>query len=306
MKRGTLIALALCILAALIGGAGLWHTAYIVADTTPPEIREVFPEGEVSAAMALDEEGHLIAKAWIYENMELDHVTASVYKKTLLGWSKLEAISLTLKEELAGDVYLYTGVFTGSSPEEGDGGGGGGGGAPPPGGEEPLISWVIRYGKKYKLKIEAVDKAGNEDSYECTFTIAESSPIDGYVTVNGERVSGPDDTIYVNSLSLTIKVYITKGEDQLDRLELQLYGDFLSNFTKRGDHWETTYRLPREGRYSFQVYAYDKLANSYQLASFAVALENRMKWLTLLGAAAVLGLVAAYGYLGRRGDRRGR
>ena len=167
------------------------------------------------------------------------------------------------------------------------------------------MSWTLQPGKIYKLRFEAVDKAGNGDQYEAVFTVAEASPIDGYVTVNGKRVS-PGGTVYVNSLSLTIRVYITEGEEQLDRLVLMLNGDFISDFTERSGYYETTYKLPREGRYDFSVYAYDKLANSYQLASFAVALENRMKWLTLLGAAAVLGLVAAYGYLGRRGDRRGR
>jgi len=300
LRRGALIALALCILAILIGGAGLWRSATIVADTTPPEIREVFPEGEnVPASLALDEDGHLIAKAWVYENMELDYVNATVYRRSLFGWNRLEEITLSLDQELANDVYLYEGCFTGSSPSGGGGGGGGGG-------QPPQMSWTIEYGKTYKLKIEVADKAGNDDSYECTFTIAEASPIEGYVTVNGKRVNGPEDTVYVNSLNLVIRVYITKGEEQLDSLTLMLNGEFLSNFTKRSGYYETTYRLPREGRYSFQVYAYDKLANSYQLASFTIVLENRMKWLTLLGAIAVLGLVGLYGYLGRRGGKSGR
>jgi len=168
-----------------------------------------------------------------------------------------------------------------------------------------LMSWTLQPGNTYKLRFEAVDKAGNTDSYTLTFTPVEASPIEGYVTVNGKRVSGPDDTVYVNSLSLVIKVYITSGEEQLDRLVLMLNGEFLSNFTKRSGYYETTYRLPREGRYSFQVYAYDKLAHSYEFSSFTIVLENRMKWLTLLGAAAVLGLVAVYGYA-RRGGRRDR
>ena len=298
MNRSALIALALCILAMLIGGAGLWRSATIVADTTPPEIRQTRPSDGESFVVT----GQLSVKCWVYENMELDSVKCTIYEKTLFGWNRLETITLSLEEELKNDVYLYIGAFTGSV-SSGSGSSTSGGTAT--GGEGPFMSWTLQVGRQYKLKFEAVDKAGNTDSYTLTFTPVEASPIDGYVTVNGKRVSGPDDTVYVNSLSLVIKVYITSGEEQLDRLVLMLNGEFLSNFTKRSGYYETTYRLPREGRYSFQVYAYDKLAQSYEFASFTIVLENRMKWLTLLGAAAVLGLVAVYGYA-KRGGRSGR
>jgi len=297
MNRAALIALALCILAVLIGGAGLWRSATIVADTTPPEIRQTRPRDGESFTVS----GSLTVKCWVYENMELDRVTCTIYSKTLFGWNRLETISLSLEEELANDVYLYTGAFTGSV----GGSSSGTSGSTAPGGEEPLMSWTLTPGKQYKLKFEAVDRAGNTDSFTLTFTPVEASPIDGYVTVNGKRVSGPDDVIYVNTLSLVIKVYITSGEDSLDRLVLMLNGDFLSNFTKRSGYYETTYKLPREGRYDFSVYAYDMMGNSYQLASFLIVLENRQKLLMLLGAAAVLGLVAVYGYA-KRGGRRGR
>jgi len=298
MKRGALIALALCILTILIGGAGLWRSATIIADTTPPEIRETSPRDGESLVVS----GQLTVKCWVYENMELDRVTCTIYEKTLFGWNRLETITLTLEEELQNDVYLYTGAFTGSV---GGGSSGGASGSTTPGGEEPLMSWTLTPGKTYKLKFEAVDKAGNKDSYTLTFTPVEASPIEGYVTVNGKRVTGPGDVVYVNTLSLTIRVYITSGEEHLDRLVLMLNGEFIRDFAEKSGYYETSYRLPREGRYSFSVYAYDSLANSYEFASFVVALENRMKWLTLLGAAAVLGLVAVYGYA-RRGGRRGR
>ena len=299
MNRGAFIALALCILAALIGGAGLWRSATIIADTTPPEIRQTRPRDGESFIVS----GSLTVKCWVYENMELDRVTCSIYSKTLFGWNRLETISLSLEEELANDVYLYKGSFTGSVSS--GSGSSTSGGTAPIGGEEPLMSWTLTPGKQYKLKFEAVDKAGNTDSYTLTFTPVEASPIDGYVTVNGKRVSGPDDVIYVDTLSLTIRVYITSGEEQLDKLVLMLNGDFLSDFTERSGYYETTYKLPREGRYDFSVYAYDKLAQSYELASFLIVLENRQKLLMLLGAVAVLGLVAVYGYA-KRGGRRGR
>jgi len=82
LKRGALIALALCILAALIGGAGLWRSATIVADTTPPEIRQTRPRDGESFTVS----GQLTVKCWVYENIELDSVKCTIYSKTLFGW----------------------------------------------------------------------------------------------------------------------------------------------------------------------------------------------------------------------------
>jgi len=307
LRNLALAALILCIILAV--GYG-WKTSLIVADTTPPEIREVFPEGSVEWRMAVDDEGRLIVKCWVKENLEMKEVTCSIYRYELLTWVKKETITLDLQEKLSGDIYLYRGTFTGGEykPQTVE--------SSPSGYQEPQMSWTLTTGVKYKLRFTAVDKAGHKDTYEATFKLYTTEEavggkglVTGYVTVNGKRIEGPDDEVWVTSLNLVIRVYLTAGADEVQNIYCLLGGDRVADFAKKSGYWEATYRLPGDGKYSFMVQVLTKSGIDIQLASFTVSTGfyglPRDRILMAIGATSVLGIAALYGYTATREVKRG-
>jgi len=268
----TAIAVVIIFLVLLGVGYG-WKTATIIADTTPPEIDE---DATTHGDISYPEDGKLTVNCYVDETVGMKQVTCELWDYM----TRLEKITLSLQEKLDDDTYHYRGTFSKTLTKE----------------------------KTYGLHYWATDEAGHKSDWQTTVRLLN---LDGYVKVNGIRVEGPDDSIVVKSLDLTIQVYVTTGADTVQNIYMIINGDTsnLNDFTKKGNaltgyYWETSYTLPEDGRYSFTVQVLDTAGNDVQLASFTISVGSTNKWLMVIGAVAVLGLVAAYGYLGRKGKRK--
>jgi hypothetical protein len=269
MKPETVRLLALGVIAfclILLVGMG-WKLSEIVADLTPPTIQEVL-EGSIPAPP----DGRVRLYAVALDNVGIQSVSCEIhYLGKKQETATLKPVGDNRYEGSTGKTYFSGSVLT--------------------------------------LKYKAVDYAGHITTKTATLTLLGSVDIDGHVTVNGEKVEGQNDVIYVRTLSLDIRVYITKGVDFVKAVKGSVEGQQLS-FTKKtgyGGHpyWQASYTLPDEGRYSFTVKVTDKYGESFLLASWSVSygVEGlpRDRLLLALGALAVLGGAAVYGYYGRRG-----
>ena len=291
MRTGRLLLVAVVIVAALLGVGYGWKTATIIADTTPPEILQSFTtHGDI----AYPADGRLTVNCYVEEAVGMQGVTCELFSGLPPTGTRLEKITLELVER----------GFTASL---GHGGGGGGG-------DRTLYHYrgtftrTLTREKSYILRYWATDEAGHKSDWQTSVRLLN---LDGYVKVNGIRVEGPDDSIVVKSLDLTIQVYVTAGADTVQNIYMVINGDQsnIADFTRKGNaltgyYWETTYTLPQDGRYSFTVQVLDTAGNDVQLASFTITMRNQNRWLMVGGAVAVLGLVAVYGYYGRKGRKR--
>jgi len=272
----TAIAVVIIVVALLGVGYG-WKTATIIADTTPPAIDETTTtHGDVTYPA----DGKLTVNCYVDETVGMKQVTCELFSGLPPTGTRLEKITLSLVEKLDSDTYHYRGTFTKTLTRE----------------------------KTYYLHYWATDEAGHKSDWQTSVRLLN---LDGYVKVNGVKVAGPDDEIVVKSLDLTIQVYVTAGADTVQNIYMIINGDTsnLNDFTRKGNalkgyYWETSYKLPEDGRYSFMVQVLDTAGNDIQLASFTISVGSQNKWLMVIGAVAVLGLVAAYGYYGRKGRKR--
>lgn len=266
---------AIFIVLALLGVGYGWKTATIIADTTPPDIIE---ESTTHGDVSYPPDGKLTVIAVVRETVGMKMVTCELFSGLPPTGTRLEKITLSLAEKLSGDLYKYRGTFTKTLTKE----------------------------KTYYLRYWATDEAGHKTDWQTSVRLIN---LDGYVKVNGRKVTGPDDEILVTSLDLTIQVYVTAGADTVQGIYCLVNGERVRDFAKKGNlltgfYWETTYTLPEDGRYSFLIQVLDTAGNEAQFASFTVSVGSTNKWLMIGGAVGVLGLVAAYGYLGRKERKR--
>jgi hypothetical protein len=319
MRRETirLLAMAVMVLCLVLTVGYGWRLSTIIADTTSPRFIEV-TEGSVPYPA----DGRLRVRAVVEENVGMKTVTCELYS-----WGRrLEKITLSLNHKLSGSRYLYVGFFgegeggssTGGGTTDGGstttgeetGGTTGSGGGPGGGLEtEPFELVWLAPGARLTLVYWATDEAGNKAKYTAQVTLLADIDIDGYVTVNGKRVEGPDDVVYVRSLSLDIRVYVTQGLSFVDIVSGRIDGSSLSFAKKTGyaghPYWQAAYTLPGDGRYSFTVRVKATTGEEFLFASFIISIGFRElprdRLLLALGAVAVLGVAAVYGYHSRRG-----
>jgi hypothetical protein len=260
-RRATLKITVLVFLVVVLAGAG-WRSATIIYDNTAPVITD-YTSGDIGYGT-----GKLTVRCFVDEAIEMDGVTCTI--RPTGNWAPptlIETLELAMDEKLDEDTYRYKGTFTDK----------------------------IQRFKPYKLTYTALDKAGNKDTQDATIQAVD---LDGYVTVNGQKITSQNDDVYVKTSLLTIKVHITSGKvDDVQGINMMINGQQYSkgDFTKKGNllsgfHWETEYLLPGEGKYSFSVYIQGPDGQDIGVASFTVDYTGSKTFL-LLGAVVVLGLI---------------
>ena len=141
----------------------------------------------------------------------------------------------------------------------------------------------------------ATDTAGHKDTYATRIKLVS---LEGEAYVNGVKVKGPGDTIYVTSLKLEFKMLVTQGAGSVDKIYC-VVGDDTINFEKSYDgygieQYTGTYTLPKDGTYEFVVIVRDTGGSNTQLASFGVVLGTEQRWPLIIGTLGVLGVAAVY------------
>ena len=149
---------------------------------------------------------------------------------------------------------------------------------------------------EYKVIYKVYDQSGLSDTFTTTIIGVFMA---GKVTVNGVEVLAPDDTIYVNSLGLDIRVEITQAAESVARVYGVVNGKTLT-FEKfpQGpsagtlDVWGARYALPGDGSYAFMIQVLDTAGTDIQLASFNIELGAQYQVELMI---AVFGAVIAGG-----------
>ncbi|MFH2111685.1 MAG: hypothetical protein ABIJ47_10560 [Candidatus Bathyarchaeota archaeon] len=260
----TTLAWGLIIMAFILGGAYFWGSSTIIADTTPPVIDEA---ASTSGGIAYGT-GKPTVFLFVTENLGMQQATAEIFNVGLLGIRGSLVQKCTMGEaSKSGTTYKYVGAFTVSL--------------------DPNKEYIILY--------TATDTAGHKDTYEAKIKLVNLA---GEVLVNGVKVKGPGDTIYVTSLSLEFKVVVTQGAGNVDKIYCVVGADTI-NFAKSYDgygieQWTGTYTLPKDGTYEFVVIVRDTGGSNTQLASFGIVLGTEMRWPLIVGTLGVLGVAAIY------------
>ena len=258
------VALGLIILSALFGGAYYWGTSTIIADTTPPTIDEA---ATTSGGIAYST-GKLTVVLFVEENLGMQEATAEIFNVGLLGIRGSSVQKCTMGQaSKSGTTYKYIGVFTAT----------------------------LNANKEYIILYTATDTAGHKDTYATRIKLVS---LEGEAYVNGVKVKGPGDTIYVTSLKLEFKVVVTQGAGSVDKIYC-VVGDDTINFEKSYDgygieQYTGTYTLPKDGTYEFVVIVRDTGGSNTQLASFGVVLGTEQRWPLIIGTLGVLGVAAVY------------
>jgi len=282
MNARTLI-IATVFLVVLLGAGYGWKSVTIIADTTPPSIdHDATTHGDTTYPA----DGKLTVTCIVDETVGMQGVTATLYSGLPPTGSKLEKITLTLQNKLDRDTYRYTGSFTKTLTKE----------------------------FTYYLTYVATDEAGHTDKFQTSVRLLN---LDGYVKVyNGRswvKVESPKDTITIATLDLKMRVHVTAGADTVADIYCTVDGVKVTGFKKRQDLstgltvvWEGTYTLPAEGTHILVIRVTDTAGNEAQFASFTVTVGSQNRLLMVGGAVGVLGVAAAYGYLGKKkiGRRR--
>ena len=254
----------LIIISGLLFGGYFWGTSTIVADTSPPVIDEA---ASTSGAIAYGT-GKPTVILFVEENLGMQLATAEIFNIGLLGTRGSLVQKCTMGEaSKSGTTYKYLGAFT----------------------------VTLDPNKEYIIFYTATDSAGHKDTYEARIKLVN---LEGEVHVNGVKVKGPGDTIYVTSLSLEFKVVITQGAGSVDKIYCVVGADTI-NFAKSYDgygieQWTGTYTLPGDGKYEFVVIVRDTGGTNTQLASFGVVLGTEMRLPLIIGTLGVLGVAAIY------------
>jgi len=242
----------------LAGGAYLWGSSTIIADSSPPEINEA---ATTHGAIAYGD-GRPTLLLFVDENLGIEAAEAEI--RTLggllgLGSRTVETITLSLDQKMDRDTYKYRGT----------------------------AKTQLEQNTRYTVVYRVYDQADNGDTWTTTI---ETVNLDGVVRVNGVEVEGPEDTIYVRSLQLGIEVEITQGESTVQRIYGLVNGETLEFSQTPSGVWITGYELPRDGKYSFLIQVLDTGGTDTRLASFTVELGggHRTELVILLA-----GLVAA-------------
>ncbi|MFH2111231.1 MAG: hypothetical protein ABIJ47_08245 [Candidatus Bathyarchaeota archaeon] len=254
----------LIIFSVVMGGAYFWGTSTIIADTTPPVIDEA---ASTSGAIAYGT-GKPTVILFVEENLGMQEATAEIFNVGLLGTRGSSVQKCTMGQaSKSGTTYKYLGAFT----------------------------VTLDPNKEYILLYTASDSAGHKDTYEARIKLVN---LEGEVLVNGVKVKGPGDTIYVTSLKLEFKVVVTQGAGSVDKIYCVVGADTI-NFAKSYDgygieQWTGTYTLPGDGKYEFVVIVRDTGSTNTQLASFGVELGTEQRWPLIIGTLGVLGVAAIY------------
>jgi len=278
------LSVALIVVSLLLGGAYYWGTTTIVADTTPPEISEASTHGSIAYGT-----GRPTVLLFVHENIGIEEATAELKYST--GFQRsIEKLTLSFDKKLAGDTYQYRGTFT-----------------------EQLSQ-----NTEYKLIYRVTDQADHSDSWTTTLKTVNLA---GTVYVNGIEVKSPGDTIYVDSLDLTIAADVTPA-DSVSSIYGVVNGKRLT-FTQgaggdegdsdeplvswlasvSSDAWIAEYLLPGDGTYSFSVQVLDMGGTDTQLASFTVELGGAHQTELIVAVFAVLAAAGLYMYLRPEGGR---
>jgi len=217
-----------CIIFSLVLGVSYtWGNSTIVADTTPPVIDEA---ATTSGSIAYGT-GKPTVNLFVVENLGMQEATAEIFDIGLLGTrGSLVQKCVMGQASKSGTTYKYIGVFT----------------------------VTLDPNKEYIILYTATDTAGHKDTYEPRIKLVN---LEGQVHVNGIKVTGPGDTIYVTSLKLEFKVVVTQGAGSVDKIYCVVGADTI-NFAKSYDgygieQWTGTYTLPKDGTYEFVVIVRD-------------------------------------------------
>jgi len=254
----------LIIISVVMGGAYFWGTSTIIADTQPPIIDEA---ASTHGAIAYGT-GKPTVTLFVVENLGIQEATAEIFQVGLLGTRGSLVQKCTMGAAgKSGTTYKYLGVFTVS----------------------------LDPNKEYILLYTATDAAGHKDTYETRIKLVN---LEGEVLVNGVKVKGPGDTIYVTSLKLDFKAVVTQGAGSVDKIYC-VVGDKTLEFAKSYDgygieQWTGTYTLPGDGKYEFVIIVRDAGGSNTQLASFGVVLGTEARWPLIIGTLGVLGVAAVY------------
>lgn len=258
------LAYTLIVLGALLGGAYLWGTSTIIADTTPPVIDEA---ASTSGPVAYSDPLGVVL--FVEENLGMQEATAELFNVGLLGLRGSLIQKCTMGQaSKSGTTYKYLGTFTATLTAD----------------------------KEYILLYTATDAAGHKDTYQ---TRIEMVNLEAEVYVNDVKVEGTGSTVYVNSLKLTFKVVITQGAGNLDKVYCVVGDETIDNFEKTYEgygieNWVDTYTLPGDGSYEFVVIVKDTAGETTQIASFAVELGTEQRWPLIVGTLGVLGVATVY------------
>lgn len=243
MNKRLTLAVFLIVGSLMAGGAYYWGTSTIVADTSHPVINEA---ATTSGAIAYGD-GYPTLLLFFDENLGVE--SASVEIRTiggLLGWgsTEVETITMTLDQKIDKDTYKYQGTMT----------------------------QQLDQNTQYKVTYTVYDQSDLGDTY---ITTIETVNLAGTVTVNGVEVTGPTDTIYVNTLTLEIRVEITQAGSSVSNVYGVVNGERLDFEKNPSGDYAAVYTLPEDGRYSFMVQVLDAAGTDTQLASFNIELGTQ-------------------------------
>lgn len=274
MKKKTLQAIALLLILGSVLGAGAyyWGTSTIVADTSPPVIKE---QASTSGAIAYGS-GKPTLLLFVSENLGIE--SAEVEIKTMGGWlgvgsETVETLTMEYVSKTTSTTYKYRAKLTKQ----------------------------LEQNTEYQVIYRVYDQADHGDTWTTTI---ETVNLDGIVRVNGIEVQGPDDKIYVKSLELGIQVEITQGENTVNRIYGRVNGQELDFSQTPSDIWISSYTLPEEGSYSFLIQVLDTSGTDTQLASFNVQLGSSYQREILIVLAIGLAVALGYGYMKQREDAK--
>jgi hypothetical protein len=263
----TSIAIAIIILAVILGAGYHWGNTTVIADSSPPNIIEaattsgdiVYGTGKPKVILVFT------------ENVGVQSATATLYNVGALGMlgSKIEELSLTQVAK-NGDQYQYDGRFL----------------------------TVLEANREYYIVYKVTDTAGHSDTYgkdslgRGTVKI-KLVQVEATVYVNGIEVKQTSDKIYVDTLTLFMEAQVTTGATNVQTIYATVNTQ-RADFTQSGTKWVATYQLPGDGSYTLFVKMVDTGGSSTMLASFSIELGTEQRVPLILGTLGALVLAVIW------------
>jgi len=170
-----------------------------------------------------------------------------------------------------------------------------------------VYSWTVpnTSDKLYVFTVTAIDKAGNSATWN--YYGKTTGQVQGYFVINGVKITGKDDVIYLRTKTLNVEFYATSGASAIQYVHVTVknantgayVGGFDANgnpiyMTKGTDKWTYSVTVPSDGRYIVTGTVYPTGASSITLMSVAIdtGFASPLSVQTILGGLLILfGLV---------------
>lgn len=243
------LAIAVIVLASILGAGYHWGSVQIIADGTPPSIMESYCTSGDLAYMS----GKPKLTMFFTENIGVQSATATIYKIGSLNrlGDKVEEIQLT-ETNVEGDEYQYDGRAT----------------------------KALEANKEYYVVYRVTDTAGHSDTYgkdsvgRGTVRI-KLVELTATCYINDVKIENTHDQIVIDTLNVNFKVTIDSGSPSDVAKIYAIIGSDKIQLSKQGQSYYGFYTLPEDGSYNCIVQLEEAGGGKTRLASFNITLGTQ-------------------------------